>query len=108
LSAQTGTESMIPKAKVCESIVSDRINHVGFWLNTYVVNVLERAEGSADRALEDTLQKTGLANEDVKEILVVDDKLHSVRTSYARRQIMEKGLTVAKASQIFCSAAASV
>jgi hypothetical protein len=99
---------MIPKAKVCESIVSDRINHVGFWLNTYVVNVLERAEGSLDRAKEDTLQKTGLANEDIEEVLVVDDKLDSVRVSYARRQIMEKGLTVAKASQTFCSAAASV
>ena len=75
---------MIPKARVCRFIVSFMIDHIEtFCMNTYVDNSLERAEDSGNRAEEDALQKTGLANDNIEQVLVDNDKLHCVRRQYS-------------------------
>jgi len=85
LSAQTGTESMMPKARVYELLVSIRSQwDQVFEKITYVDNSLERAEDSGNGAEEDTLQKTRLANDNLEQVLVNDNKLQHVRAKYVR------------------------
>jgi hypothetical protein len=108
LSAQKGTESMIPKARVCAIVVSMSSIEEELHKDTHINDSLERAENGGNGAEEDALQKTGLANDDLKQVLVDDNKLYMVRSRYARRSCMGKKLTLAKASQTSCSAAVSV
>jgi hypothetical protein len=58
-------------------------------MNTYVDNSLERAEDSGNRAEEDALQKTGLANDNIEQVLMDNDKLHSVRSRNDSRRSRE-------------------
>jgi hypothetical protein len=59
-------------------------------MGTYVNNTLERAEGSGDRTKEDALKKTRLANENLEQVLVNDDKLDSVSTRHDKREFIDR------------------
>lgn len=48
-----------------------------FCEGTHVNHALERTEDSGNRAEEDAFQKAGLADDDLQQILVDDDKLQS-------------------------------
>lgn len=67
-------------------MVSIEIGQVKAWTETYVDNSLEGTENSGNRAEENALQKTGLANDDLEQVLVNDDKLHIVRSRNGSRR----------------------